>query len=95
MPSSSSTIVHRVLEQVLPVASCRLIEDGGQHAAHDLGVPARDARDPGGVRTSITAETTPVHSATSIAGPNRFTAWPLVPYRNNRPHTFSLLEKPD
>jgi hypothetical protein len=34
----------RVLEQVLRVASRRLIEDGGQLAAHDLDVPARDAR---------------------------------------------------
>jgi len=30
------------------------------------------------VRASITAGSTPVHSATSIAGPNRSTAWPLV-----------------
>ena len=35
----------RVLEQVLGVASGRLIEDGGQLAAHDLDVPAGDARD--------------------------------------------------
>jgi hypothetical protein len=35
---------YRVLEQVLRIASCRLIEDGGQLAAHDLDVSARDAR---------------------------------------------------
>ena len=35
------------------------------------------------VRASVTAGSTPVHSATSIAGPNRSTAWPLVRTRDS------------
>jgi hypothetical protein len=35
----------RVFEQVLRVASCRLLEDGGQFATHDLDVPTGDPGD--------------------------------------------------
>jgi hypothetical protein len=87
----------RVLEQVLRVASCRLIEDGGSSlrmistCRPEIPATRRRISTPTlrlslrwnetisvRVRASITAGSTPAHSATFMAGPNRSTAWPLL-----------------
>src|SRR5215218_10269219 len=76
----------RILEQVLRVTSCRP-EMPATRRRISTSTPRPSWRwnetISVRVRASITAGSTPVHSATSIAGPNRSTACPLVRTRTS------------